>query len=55
MILTNKQVGWGGNNSDFLIEDLEDLSDFLPRSSCGYYAQRDATSKKAAGSSKRHI
>ena len=28
MVLSNKQVGWGGNSSDFLIEDLEDLSDF---------------------------
>jgi uncharacterized protein (TIGR02231 family) len=28
MVLSNKQVGWGGNTSNFLIEDLEDLSDF---------------------------
>lgn len=28
MVLANKQVGWGGNTSNFLIEDLEDLSDF---------------------------
>jgi uncharacterized protein (TIGR02231 family) len=28
MVLNNNKVGWGGNSSDFLIEDLEDLSDF---------------------------
>ena len=28
MILANKNVGWSGQGSDFLIEDLEDLSDF---------------------------
>lgn len=28
MILSNKNVGWGGQGSDFVIEDLEDLSDF---------------------------
>ncbi|MEZ4722886.1 MAG: DUF4139 domain-containing protein [Flavobacteriales bacterium] len=29
MILSNKSVGWGGAGGDFLIEDLEDLSDFF--------------------------
>lgn len=28
MILANKSVGWSGQSGDFLIEDLEDLSDF---------------------------
>ena len=28
MILSNKSVGWGGQGTDFVIEDLEDLSDF---------------------------
>lgn len=28
MILANQSVGWGGQGSDFVIEDLEDLSDF---------------------------
>lgn len=28
MVLANKSVGWNGQGRDFLIEDLEDLSDF---------------------------
>lgn len=28
MILANQKVGWGGQGSEFVIEDLEDLSDF---------------------------
>lgn len=27
-ILANRNVGWGGNEGEFLIEDLEDLADF---------------------------